>query len=213
MCVSMRSVLFLLLVLLAPGALRAEDAASEPRNLLISLRRHGYPGTQTMIDSQAGIHNESAGRIATVRGATQQPHVVTRGSVHVSTATREREEQSVRALEGRAVVIHEGRLVPLALGGEWAAIDYTELSERFEVTAHLDGARVTLDLVAVSERMEDGAPRSSSIESSVSGRLGEWIWLGGTSGEGPAPAEGINPTASTAPRDGTEWEVKVEYAR
>ena len=198
-----------------PSLQRIEQLLHEldkaPRNLMISLRRRGNAAMQSGGGAIGGTVQSGDLRITTTRAPAQGSGVETRTQERVSTASRTG-EQSVRALEGHPVRIRDGQLVALGRGGEWAEIDYAELSEGLAVSARVNGERVTLELSAQNDRVEGNAVRTGSLESTVSGRLGDWIWLGGTTRQGGSHAEGITATASTRSRGEEQYEVRVELA-
>ena len=121
-------------------------------------------------------------------------------------------ENSVRALEGRPVLVRAGALVPLADEGYWGAgVRYEEVSEGFVVRARLAGDRVLLDIETRSDRLEGGAVRTGALHTSVSGNRGEWIAVGGSRAgsdpTGAAPAVGYSTRGNAA--DLVEVRVEV----
>lgn len=167
-------------------ALAAIDKAQ--RQLVIAVRN----STRQEIESE---HTSIAGRL----GAGQ-------GSVSVQAAQSDNRRDAagvatVRVLEGGTASIANGQSLPVvtsfAVGGgrrPYAAgsLDYRELSSGYLVTPRLAGEQVTLQIDQQSQQPTErrGGIATQSLSTQVSGRLGEWIALGGIN-------ESSNSTSST----------------
>ena len=182
------------------------------RNLLISLRRRD---DATMSGGGTGVEGTlRAGdlRVTTTRRPANGSGVTVRTEQHIQTRARDG-GQSIRALEGSTVEIHDGQLVALGLGGRHGPrVAYTELEQGFEVTARITGDRVILDVLARDERLEDGNIRTGGVSSSLSGALGEWIWLGGGSRGEQARIDGIGTRYATSSDESARYEIRVELS-
>jgi type II secretory pathway component GspD/PulD (secretin) len=100
--------------------------------------------------------------------------------------------QSVRVLEGSSALIRVGQSVPAGIEqvivGPGGAVgsqstQYRDVDSGFYVTPRVNGNRVTLEISSANDRVVDpatGATRIQRVETVASGRLGEWIELGGT---------------------------------
>ncbi len=98
---------------------------------------------------------------------------------------------SVLALDGQAAFIDTGEARPQPYinqhwgpygGGVQGGIDYVETRSGFHITPHLRGEGVTLEIASQREDFaRDGAGdiTTSGVDTVVSGRLGEWLPLGG----------------------------------
>lgn len=124
-------------------------------------------------------------------------------------STRPREDiQQIQGAETAPLLLQRGRLVPLPAGGLLGPdILWETLEEGIAVNARVNGELVTLELEVRDDRSRDGTVNRATLRSSLQGRLGEWILLGGSAGE-PRPAE----LTGTRRREDPGYEVKVELA-
>lgn len=99
--------------------------------------------------------------------------------------------QMVQVVEGGRAFIQIGQSLPLrmrqvVIGPRGAVINestvYHDVGQGFHVEAHLAGDRVTLEISPQSDSLgtPPGSVNTQRISSTVSGRLGEWIELGGS---------------------------------
>ena len=181
----------------------------QPRQLLVSVRR----ATRQTIEREGA----SASVVLGNKGSS--------ATVVATDATSNREGNgiaSVQVLEGSAAYIAAGESVPVvtaaAAGGghhrPWVAgaTDYRNLSSGFLVTPRLSGQRVTLEISQQSERTGSysGNVQTQSLQTQVSGQLGEWLQLGGIAESSTQQASGIaSRQYSTQGKDLAVW-VKVE---
>jgi len=152
-----------------------------PQQLMISVR---YSGTPQSRDSD-------------VRGAAsitdRNSEVVLNGHVVRSTAS-DNSISSVRVLEGNGAHISTGQSVPVigtilstASNGKHPArlsiaTDYRELTSGFDVVPRVNGDRVVLEISTQQQRAGasvSGTVTTQRTTSTLAGRLGEWIELGG----------------------------------
>ena len=90
----------------------------------------------------------------------------------------------VTTLEGSPALIQTGQAIPYlySSGFYGDGIDYRDVSSGFYVTPRTNGDRVTLD---IAPQLEHADPQNRGVidtrraQTSASGRLGEWIPLGG----------------------------------
>ena len=162
-----------------------------PRRLLISVRQD--------TDTVSAVDGVSAsGRAASGRGEVSigNPPTGTGVGVQVYSTTRsgsDRANQQVQALEGQPAMIHAGRSIPVPVrqfvrgpSGVQAvdSVEYREVSTGFQVVARLSGDEVILDILPQRQSVASGALPGSvdtqQIATTVRGRLGEWIDLGGS---------------------------------
>ena len=108
-------------------------------------------------------------------------------------------------------LIRDGALVPLAGNGFWGTgVQYEDVSQGFVVRARLAGDQVRLDIEARNDRLEGGTVRTGALASSVSGRLGEWIPLGGSTAGSESTGSGLTTRHSTRGSADELLEVRVE---
>ena len=108
-------------------------------------------------------------------------------------ALDERVDQQVRVLEGARAMISTG----------WSGA-YRDFSTGFEVVPRLAGGGVTLDIYQRSP--------VQAAATTVAGRLGEWIEIGGTGTAAAQADRGIASTASVRRAESQRVWVKVDEA-
>lgn len=171
------------------------------RRLLITVRQDNDRGSEASGADVSGSIGAGGVRI------TQPGSVESRGgSVEVrrgddvlrgrSYSTRgsaaDRVSQQVQTVEGGQAFIQVGYSFPLPLrsvvvGAHGAVVSesivYRDLGTGFYARPMVAGDAVTIEVSPQQESLsstQDGAVRSSRLTTTVSGRLGEWIELGGT---------------------------------
>ncbi|MES2821440.1 MAG: secretin N-terminal domain-containing protein [Pseudomonadota bacterium] len=136
-----------------------------------------------------------------------------------STASRDGGTQQVQATEGYPALIQVGQSVPLttqgtdAYGQVYQGTQYRNVTRGFYVTASLTGDQVHLSISSNNDRLSQSQPGAIDIQSTetrVSGRLGEWISLGGVSEQSSSTRDGILQRRSTQGREDMSLRVKVE---
>ncbi len=168
-----------------------ESLDRAPRNLLISVGQGtvtsntaaGARGTATVGsgDVQVGINRPPStepGAQIQVEGTRQQANL--------------RNVSSVRALEGNEAWIQIGQSVPVTQtyvgstgwGGQTVerTTQYRDVATGFYATPRINGDRVVLEIAprqqSVSGPREERVVASAGADTTVSGRLGEWIEVG-----------------------------------
>lgn len=157
-----------------------------PRSLWISVRQ-GLERTATDTGVAGGV---TVTRRDDGHGGRTETRTVVRGNAGRSSETGT-DSLSLRALEGRPAFIRIGREVPVAQtqvvpGNPPAVVQgtgYASVDSGFWVVPRLAGDQVTLDILVAGDRMEaaGGGIERQRVDSSVSGRLGDWIALGDVS--------------------------------
>lgn len=174
-----------------------------PRQLLITVGQ--VTGTQGSGTAVRGSGTISTGDVQV--GVNQPPGSTTGGKVVVRSGTASdglRDVAKVRALEGRETFIALGQSRPftsttVASSGVYPPVvthstEYRDVQSGFYATPRLNGDRVTLEISPRQQRVTNQQPEyrhdnmtqgavvaSGSITTTVSGRLGEWIEIGGAS--------------------------------
>jgi hypothetical protein len=138
-------------------------------------------------------------------------------------ASDERVAQQVQVLEGGRAFISGGETRPLrqrqvfSTPGGTVVQDGTVIQEAatgFEVSPRLAGDNVTLDLYAQQEAFgQRGAIRGQQASSTVSGRLGEWIEVGGSTTSAVASGSGVLSSRESARSADRRMWLKVEELR
>ena len=127
-------------------------------------------------------------------------------------------DRHLRATEGMPAFIQTGVSVPVTTGYRdgWGRFyrerSYQDITSGFYVTPWVNGERVTLEISPFSGQPLDqrGSYRKQEISTRVSGRLGEWIDIGGASMQGQGSRQGITGLGSAAVGRQTPVSVKVE---
>ncbi len=129
-------------------------------------------------------------------------------------------EQSVRVVEGGRAFIQVGRSIPLPLrqvvvgpGGVMVSdsIVYRDLGQGFYAEPRLAGERVTLDISPFNDAPgPGGSVQTQRLSTTVSGRLGEWIELGGSGQQTSAQGQGALSVGTREVRDNRSVWLKVE---
>lgn len=184
-----------LIVRTSPGNLAqiraALDAIDQPaRRLSISVRFDAaQDAARSGVQADARISNRGSSADIRVRDS--------RSSLD------ERVDQRLQVLEGGQAYISTGE----------ARID-GQAGTGFAVLPRLSGSSVSLDIATQQEAFtRGGAIQGQRAVTTVSGRLGEWIDLGGSGGTRAREETGILSSRETRTADGRRIWVKVEEVR
>ena len=145
-----------------------------------------------------------------------------------STAS-DRNTQSVRVLEGREAFVSVGQSLPVrerqvrrqVVGGQVVeqvieGTQYRDVTTGFYVVPRLAGDRVTLDVSPQRETMSRqvaGGVNVQNMTTTVSGRLGEWMEIGGLSRDAAGQQTVILGRGASSTRDSRRVLVKVDEIR
>lgn len=139
---------------------------------------------------------------------TQRGHTRVTGSFGAASASESGADvQRLQCLEGRPAFIRAGRAVPVPqiLGG--AA--YAEADTGFWVLPRLAGDVVTLELSVTKDAFEaTGTIGVRQTQTTVTGRLGEWLSVSGSSLARDAVERGTASRESA--RQSTDWSVDLK---
>ncbi|WP_457673949.1 secretin N-terminal domain-containing protein [Thiolapillus sp.] len=127
-------------------------------------------------------------------------------------------DRHVRATEGMPAFIQTGVSMPVTTGYRdgWGRFHrerhYQDITSGFYVTPWVNGEQVTLEISPFSGQPLDqrGSYRKQEISTRISGRLGEWIDIGGASMQGQGGRQGITGMGSASVGDESPVSVKVE---
>ena len=163
-----------------------------------------------------GIDATGAGAVA--RGGTAGARVrshQTRSAADVG--------QRVLAVEGQPAQIQAGVSVPVTLGegfyGGWVPgmerlVGYRDATAGFRVVPRVAGDQVTLEIQQHAVRPQGGAQTPpfalQSAETTVRGRLGEWLPLGAVTSTATQSGRGVTNIRSTRREGDVQLEVMVE---
>jgi hypothetical protein len=172
---------------------RALDALDTPaRRLVISVR---FDDSGVQSDSAL----EAGGRISN-RGARVDARVTDSRS-----ASDQRVDQRLQVLEGSRAFIAAGSSRPL--NTQYGTV-IQNIDTGFAVVPRVSGSTVTLDIEA--QRAAPGSVQGQRSSSSVSGRLGEWFELAGSSGASVRDERGIVSTSRQREGGSRRIWVKVD---
>jgi type II secretory pathway component HofQ len=127
--------------------------------------------------------------------------------------------QQVQGLEGSPSFISVGSSVPVATttrgpgGTVTTTTGFQQIDTGFQVVPRVAGDRVFLDILPQRATPGGFGPGSANVQriaTTVSGRLGEWIPLGGVAVESSAQTAGIASRGSTSSAATSGVWVRVE---
>ncbi|MGX1175773.1 secretin N-terminal domain-containing protein [Pseudomonas sp. R151218B TE3479] len=139
--------------------------------------------------------------------------------INRSTVSRDGGVQQVQASEGQPALIQVGQSVPFTsnqtdnYGRMQSQTEYRNVTQGFYVTASVTGETVHLSISTNRDRMSQERPDVVNVQSTdttVSGRLGEWITLAGVNRQTQADKQGLTRSYSTQGRDDMILRVKVD---
>ncbi|KJZ34315.1 MULTISPECIES: secretin N-terminal domain-containing protein [Pseudomonas] len=139
--------------------------------------------------------------------------------INHSTDSRDGGIQQVQANEGTPALIQVGQSVPLissqtdSYGDLRSQTEYRNVTQGFYVTASVTGDIVHLAISTNRDRMSQERPDVVNVQSTdttVTGRLGEWILLAGMNGQTQADKQAMTRSYSTQSRNDMTLRVKVD---
>lgn len=147
------------------------------------------------------------------------------GSASLSgTSTRLRLADSplhqVRVTEGSAAYIETGARIPIFSGSHWIApdavaggIEYEDVVTGFYVLPRVHGDSVTLEVSPFRNALRGGDIARQSASSTLSGRIGEWLFVGGVSEQRRRSQSGIGSYNSTQSRNSDGIWIRADLLR
>jgi type II secretory pathway component GspD/PulD (secretin) len=136
--------------------------------------------------------------------------------------------QTVRVMEGREAFVRAGQSAPVrerqvqrsVVGGKVVervveSTQYRDVASGFYVLPRLSGDRVMLDISQQREalRSASGAASVQGVVTTVSGRMGEWIEIGGVDRDASNQQSALLGRSSATVRDSRRILIKVEEVR
>lgn len=190
---------------------------TQPRRLLISVDSSESSYRDDRGYAVDGSVSTGSGRVEIGRGEVggrDQARIIRR-----STDSRGGGTQQVQTSEGYPALIQVGQSVPVttrsrdAYGQVYNNTEYRNVTQGFYVTASLAGDVVHLDISSNRDRVNQQQPGVIDIQQAdtkVSGRVGEWISIGGSSEQSQADRNGVLRRYSTEGRADMSMRVKVD---
>jgi type II secretory pathway component GspD/PulD (secretin) len=190
-----------------------------PRRLLISVRQEAA-GSENVDEAgiSGSVGNDRARVTVPGTGSQQGGTVVIRkGDDRVrarasqsQSAGTERNVQTLQVVEGGEAVIHVGQSVPTQ-GSQ--STGYRDVGSGFRVRPRVNGDRVTLEISAQRDSVSDpNAPTFNvqRVDTVVSGRVGQWMELGGIVQSGTQHDSGTIHRRSSTGADDRKVFLKVD---
>lgn len=215
------------------GVLASID--TPPRRLLITVRQDGDAARERQEAEVAGsVGSGNARIIVPGSGSREGGNVVLRDGddrlrarvLDTRQTGSERSAQTVQVLEGYSAFIRVGESRPVprrqvvrtVVNGQVVdrvveTTDYRDAITGFNVRPRLQGDRVTLDIDPQRDTFDEqrrGAVNVQRVVTTVSGRLGEWIDLGGSGETRSDERSGVFSTRGMRSSDQRSVQVKVE---
>ena len=210
-----------------------DEIDREPQRLVISVRRGGdrqrdAGGVGISGDIAAGdVRIRSGGGDG--RGGSVEirsgRNVVRGNAYEAHTSGSEDVAQRVQTIEGGRAWISVGQSVPvptrqrvLTPSGAVVtdAVEYRDIGSGFYAEPRVSGDRVTLDISSTHDRpstrdaLPPGSADTQRLSTTVSGRLGEWIELGGVGQDAAEERSDIARYSTRRTRDDQRVWLKVE---
>ena len=136
----------------------------------------------------------------------------------------DRKTQQLQVLEGSRALVHSGQSVAVpqrqVIQNQWGtrvidSTQYQEVGSGFYVLPRVNGNRVTLEISAQNDSLAQGstdqpAMRIQQTSSTVSGRLGEWLEIGGIGQQKSNDSSTISTRDTSRMREQRSVLIKVE---
>lgn len=138
----------------------------------------------------------------------------------------DRKTQQLQVLEGNRALVHSGQSVPVpqrqVIQHPWGtqvidSTQYQEVSSGFYVLPRINGDRVTLEITAQNDSLAPNQPagnfpntRIQQTSTTVSGRLGEWLVVGGAGQQRNIDDSTISTRSLSDTREQRNVLIKVE---
>jgi type II secretory pathway component GspD/PulD (secretin) len=210
-----------------------------PRQLLITVRQDADISSEGGSVSASGSVGGERGRVTVPstnrdsRGGNVVLHDGdNRARVHIIEGRSNENSsnmQSLRVMEGREAYVSIGQSIPVrgrevrrtVVNGQVVeqvvdSTQYRDLSTGFYVLPRVSGDRVTLDISPQREVLSRQVPGGVSVQSMVTtvyGRIGEWIEIGGIGQNSVGQQTILFGTSASSVRDARRVQVKVDDAQ
>jgi type II secretory pathway component GspD/PulD (secretin) len=209
---------------------------SRPRQLVISVRQGSVAEAgrdRSSISGAVGVGNNAQVTVPPPPDAHRDPGVVVQSDRSriegraLSSASGQDSSvtQTVRVLEGNSAFIRTGQSVPVTNtqtnripGGNQItqSTDFVNVDTGFYATPRVSGDRVTIEIGTARDRVRNPATGAVNIQRAstvVSGRLGEWIAVGGSGETTEKTRNELLSQRRDSIRDERTIMLKVEEAR
>jgi len=205
---------------------------TQPRKLMITVRQNVARET---LEQEASVYGTAGGS----HGRIRLPETPTEGGVKVEVgggrnrvggkvvSTRDiedsRDTQRIQVLEGNQAFIRAGQSVPYTTqtviqNGRHVTVTegttYRDVTSGFYVVPRISGDQVTLEINPQRNTVgSGGAVNIQQAATTIAGRLGEWIELGGVGGQSASSGSGTVYSTRSTSMDNRTIFVKVEEVK
>ena len=210
-----------------------------PRQLLITVRQDASGDLRRRaLDVSGNVGNDNARVVVPPTSRERQggrvvvresDSVVRAHAIESASSASDRNTQTLRVSEGREAFIQVGQSVPVrgrqvtrsVVGGQVVeqvvdSTDYRDVTTGFYVRPRLAGNRVMLDISPQRESLSNdvrGGVNVQRVVTTVSGRLGEWIEIGGIGQDATGQQAVLLGRASSSGTERRRVLVKVDEVR
>jgi len=207
---------------------------SRPRQLVISVRQGSLDDTSrasASVSGSVGVSDSARITVPAPQGVRRDPGLVVQSGTnqveaHALSSRAAQDSgvtQTVQVLEGNSAFIRVGQSAPVTntqvtgapgAGRVTQVTDFANADTGFYVTPRVSGDRVTLEIGTTRDRARgSGAVSIQQASTVVSGRLGEWIEVGGSSASVDRSQSGLLARRQDSGRDGRAIMLKVDEVR
>lgn len=190
---------------------------NEPRQLLISI-----DSQNSATSGASGYSVDGSARAGNVEVQTGRGERNGRDQVRIirhSTTSEGGGIQQVQATEGYPALIQVGQSVPITTSGHdgygqiYQQTQFRDVTRGFYATATIHGDQVQVTISSHQDRMSSSRPGAIDVQetnTSVRGKLGEWITLGGIDESASSSQSGTLRRYSTQGRQDLSLRLKVD---
>lgn len=190
---------------------------NEPRQLLISI-----DSQNSATSGASGYSVDGSARAGNVEVQTGRGERNGRDRVRIirhSTTSEGGGIQQVQATEGYPALIQVGQSVPITTSGHdgygqiYQQTQFRDVTRGFYATATIHGDQVQVTISSHQDRMSSSRPGAIDVQetnTSVRGKLGEWITLGGIDESASSSQSGTLRRYSTQGRQDLSLRLKVD---
>lgn len=190
---------------------------NEPRQLLISI-----DSQNSATSGASGYSVDGSARAGNVEVQTGRGERNGRDQVRIirhSTTSEGGGIQQVQATEGYPALIQVGQSVPITTSGHdgygqiYQQTQFRDVTRGFYATATIHGDQVQVTISSHQDRMSSSRPGGIDVQetnTSVRGKLGEWITLGGIDESASSSQSGTLRRYSTQGRQDLSLRLKVD---
>lgn len=169
------------------------------------------------------VDSDTVERLVGVSGRVSLGRGVQAGASIASTRSLDddRKTQQLQVLEGNRAFVRSGQSVPVqqqvnsGWGTQVTTTQYRDVLSGFYVLPRVNGDNVTLEINSQNDsvapnRIDTPATRIQSTSSTVSGRLGEWIELGGSGQQSSVDTSSITVRSTSRQNEQRSVLIRVE---